>query len=682
MIFVSIAEDKREFVALRCGVDLFSVAQPRVGDWPTDPQPANLQHKELLIPPEAEKPESLLAAFADIAAEFSKWLKEDEVTILVSQVEPMALNPLLKTRDSLLAMLILAFPEARWFVGTIRGYGKSDGDDKRLDGFRARHDLSNLFQPQQTPLFDGAGLRDWVRERAKDAKGTDGTKKDTRYLPRREQLAIAMDEETDYANLHAYTAYRFGFRALAISGREAADAVLGRNPFPQWGTPDLVLEDLFLNFPSGGHGLSDLERVRGKEFPVLEQVSPPIQKPYPPIEEVFSPLEEESPLIDDAYPRNERKRHRILITSGQSTEHRAKNRKYIAERRIRLIYKPLAGIFSIWEKSGLDRRLRWLDEMEKETEHRWIPRVEKTRRGTGKGYVWPPDWREIERIEREEKREREKEGKEPSSSGGHSSPGILLLIARHLIGRAKSMLAKEPPSVEEAVRGAVLAGDALELLGGKTPTSAAEALSLKHRFELHAECQFVGVEHHIPLVRRFDEIKRDAASIARWFRPEEKERASLNIQMNIVNQLLVILRQYNQFDEEQVCMARVRRLQNSLYMQERQGWGWIFWPLMRYSEFLFKSFSRFTLAIFLWIGGLFGLFSLIFHMRDVPDKALQGSSCTQGFPFGDAISTFLGTVPITSYGYWAVALSVLAIVAGLAHLGIFISYLYTLVSRR
>nr|VFK66432.1 MAG: TIR domain-containing protein [Candidatus Kentron sp. UNK]VFK72023.1 MAG: TIR domain-containing protein [Candidatus Kentron sp. UNK] len=138
----------------------------------------------------------------------------------------------------------------------------------------------------------------------------------------------------------------------------------------------------------------------------------------------------------------------------------------------------------------------------------------------------------------------------------------------------------------------------------------------------------------------------------------------------------------DQFDEEQVCMARVRRLQNSLYMQERQGWGWIFWPLMRYSELLFKSFSRFTLAIFLWIGGLFGLFSLIFHMRDVPDKALQGSPCTQGFPFGDAISTFLGTVPITSYGYWAVALSVLAIVAGLAHLGIFISYLYTLVSRR
>nr|VFJ73255.1 MAG: hypothetical protein BECKFM1743A_GA0114220_107043 [Candidatus Kentron sp. FM]VFJ74105.1 MAG: hypothetical protein BECKFM1743C_GA0114222_107683 [Candidatus Kentron sp. FM]VFK21225.1 MAG: hypothetical protein BECKFM1743B_GA0114221_107683 [Candidatus Kentron sp. FM] len=320
-------------------------------------------------------------------------------------------------------------------------------------------------------------------------------------------------------------------------------------------------------------------------------------------------------------------------------------------------YKPHAGIFSVWEKSGLDRGLRWREGEKPEPAGR-------LHLGTGEGYVWPPDWRKE---------------KPDTDSHGHSSPGIFLLIARHLIDRAEGMLANADgvSSVEKAVRGAVLAGDALELLGGKTPTTAAEALSLKHRFELHAECQFVGVEHHIPLKRRFEEIQREAESIARWFRPQEQDRAALNIQMNIVNQLVGILRAYNQFDEEQECMSRVRYLHNSIYMRDRP-WRYVLWPVLRYSEFLFSSFSRFTLAIILWIGGLSWLFGLMLGAHGAPDKTQP----LQNLPFGDAIATFLGTDLVTSHGYWSVGLSVVAIIAGLAHLGIFISYLYTLVSRR
>nr|VFJ43704.1 MAG: hypothetical protein BECKDK2373B_GA0170837_100629 [Candidatus Kentron sp. DK] len=620
MIFVSIAEDKSEFAALKYGVDFRAADQSKVGN-----KPANLQHKELLIPPEiAEKPKELPAAFADIAAEFSRWLKEDEVTVLVSRVRPMDLNPLLKkNRESLLAMLILAFPEARWFFGTILGYDEPNADTEALDGFRVRHGLFNLFQPQQTPFFDGAGLRDWVRRRAKEDSET---KKDAGYLPRREQLAIAMDEETYYAHLYAYTAYRFGFRSLAISARTAADAVLGPNASPVWRAPYVSLEDLYLNFPDGGGGLSDLGDRR-KEFPALGKIQ-----------------------------------HRILMTSNHGTAgnlaKNARNRKYIAENGIRLLHKPHAGMLVVWEASGLGRRLRWGEG--------------KVRRGVGEGYVWPPDWREIERIERKEKQDGDE-----NKSGGHSSPGILLLIARCLIDRAKSMLPEGPSSVEEAVRGAVLVGDALELLGGKTPTAAAEALSLRHQFELYAEYGFIGVEKYIPLDARFQEIERDAKSIALWF-GKQSERTALNIQINTVNQLVRILRAHNQFDEEQVCTNRARHLHNSLYMH-RQPWRYVFLPLLRYSEFLFKSFSRFALAIFLWIGGLSGLFAWALHAYGGAPGKTQN---IDALPFGNAIGTFFGTAPVTSYGHWAIALSVFAIVAGLAHLGIFISYLYTLVSRR
>ena len=263
-----------------------------------------------------------------------------------------------------------------------------------------------------------------------------------------------------------------------------------------------------------------------------------------------------------------------------------------------------------------------------------------------------------------------------ADGSGHSSPGIFLLIARHLLDRAESMLTKGLSSVEQAVRGAVLANDALELLGGKTPTTAAEALSLKHHFELHAECQFTGVEHHVPLHHRLKEIKRDAESIARWFRPQERRRAALNIQMNIVNQLVRILRQYNQFDEEQECMNRVRHLHNSLYLHEHPWRRFLTWPILRYSEFLLSSFSRFTIALIVWIVGL----TLLFNLR--PDIKSPTDETNSLQPFGDAISTFLGINPITSYGPWLIVLSVVAIVAGLAHLGIFISHLYVLVSKR
>nr|VFK24662.1 MAG: hypothetical protein BECKMB1821G_GA0114241_100935 [Candidatus Kentron sp. MB]VFK27036.1 MAG: hypothetical protein BECKMB1821I_GA0114274_100217 [Candidatus Kentron sp. MB]VFK74927.1 MAG: hypothetical protein BECKMB1821H_GA0114242_101236 [Candidatus Kentron sp. MB] len=616
MIFVSIAQDNQAFDALRRGVALIATDQPRV-----DGKPANLQHKELLIPPEVvERPDKLHTLFADIAVELSRWVGEDEVTVLVSQVHPLLLNPLRYHErhglEFLLAMLILAFPEVRWFFGTIKGYPSEPDhkDAKALDEFRARHHLFNLFQPQQTSLFDGAGLRDWVRRLAKE---------DARYIPRREQLAVAMDEETNYAYLDAYTAYRFGFRALAISDRGAADAVLGlgEKRDPAWGIPDLVLEDLHLNFPDGGGRLSDLGDFRQKEFPVLEEVSPIVDK----------------------------NRRRILVTSGYQAgnfEKNNRNRRYIAQRKIGLLHKPHAGIFVVWERSGFDGKPSWKGN------------VRKYRRRTGRGYIWPPDW------------QRKEQG--ANSPGGHSSPGILLVIARHLIDRAEVMLAKGPLSVEEAVRGAVLAGDALEILGGKTPTVAAEALSLKHQFELHAEYEFIGVENDIPLEPRFQEIKRDAESIAHWFEQHSKQTA-LIIRINVVNQLLCILRAYNQFDEEQQCMDRARHLHNSLYMQ-KQPWRYIFWPVLRYSEFLLSSLLRFTLAIVLWIVGLTGLFSLL----------LNDEGSLSGLPIVNAIATFLGVTPAPAglHSYWSIALSAFAIVAGLAHLGVFISYLYTLVSRR
>jgi hypothetical protein len=155
--------------------------------------------------------------------------------------------------------------------------------------------------------------------------------------------------------------------------------------------------------------------------------------------------------------------------------------------------------------------------------------------------------------------------------------------------------------------------------------------------------------------------------------------------MFILNHLVRILREYNQFDEEQICMARVRHLHNRLWRKGRPPvLRLLLYPFMTYSEFVLRSFPRFVLAVGLWIAGL-GLLFLVWN-------ALAGAgSLDLSSAFSDAATTFLSAQPPSDGNFWnpqsdgfngAFALILLAQIAGFVHLGIFISHLYSIVSRK
>jgi hypothetical protein len=624
VIVVFLAQQEGEFAALQAVTEFAELSGARV-----DGAVCNREARKLLIPKNAEP----ASVFEDIAAEFCRWLDEGPVTVLVSQVHPRHLNPLLSQGfDSLLAILILAFPEVRWWFGSILG---DSTQQVELELFRARHGLRNLFKPRLSPLFDGGGLRDWIREHAiLDPR----SRQDAFYLPRRKDLAIALDEETDYSYLHAYAAYRFGFRALALSERATSAEVLGLRADSAWKKTriKIVLEDVFLNFPGGGRGLSDFA------------------------------------IRKDAFPRLEEAEHRIFVTSDQripgDEDKHARNQIYfksqaILGKTIRQLHKPHAGLFSVWKESQLHVRLNWVDH-----------ETGKRQRGTGEGYLWPPEWWQTT------------QGGEGS---GHSSPGIFLLIARNLLKRSEKRRADGVYSVESAVQGAVLATDALELLGGKTPTAAADALALKHRFELHAECQFAGVEYHIPLRDRLIEIERDALSIARWFSPDERESASLNIRLRVVNHLVRILREYNQYDEEQICMDRVRHLHHTLWLKQG-GYRWILWPVLRYLELLLRSFAGFVIALAVWVAGLILLFVWANEYWSCWQAGISdavSSFFSIGGPITHPDCVFSGTQTTVSGksetpNWRPVIVACTAIVSGFFHLGVFISHLYSIVARK
>jgi hypothetical protein len=460
------------------------------------------------------------------------------------------------------------------------------------------------------------------------------TRADASFLPRREAVGLAIDEETPYTYFHAYVAYRHGYRAIAVDSFMLARELLGsrhsEGRLPEE-HPELVLEDIFLNYPDGRPGLSWLDEGEG-----------------------------ETEGRATVWPRLHEVRHRIFVSSGLrlpgDAMKRWRNAEYIARLRlggmhVARLSKPHAGLFDLWRRAGLDRRLRWVD-----------PSTGAVHRGVARRFVWPPG------------RERFAE-----SPHGHSSPGWLLRVAQSLIARAESLLLSGVRSVEDAVRGAVLAGDALELLGGRTATVAFQALRLKHRFEALCECQFSGVEYHFRLGERIAEVRRDVRVISRWVDPRKQTAAALNGEMKVLRDLGAVFLESGQFDEERQLKARERSVQHSLWMRART-WRYVFLPALRYAEFLLASVPRFVLSIAVWLLALTLLFRLL--AAGSPGGATASAPVAWRESLSRSMESFLASNALPGTDPGTAALFALGIVVGLLHLGVFLSHFYSLMSRK
>lgn len=573
---------------------------------------------------------------------------------------------------AVVAMLVLAFPEVHWVFDSY--YEPLDNPlFRRLHLLTDGGSLTELMAMRDagySPLFDPTGLRAAIRARLRLLP-------ESNYVPVRTQVAAAVDEEGAYAHFTAYIAYRLGFRTHVVTSYGMFEEVLKKVPAGQGaadGRPDparhavsLVFEDLYLNFPDKPHTehLSDL--AARDRFEGLAHA------PY-----------------------------RVLVTVGHrrtadpNTE--AREAEYVEGRRrrgkqIKMVYKPLSGIFNVWQKSGLRGWLRDTG-------------------GCAPDFVWPPP-----------------PGADPSRAGSHSAPGRLLEVADRLVHRARAV-ARNVHTVPDAIYGATLALEAQEYLGHRTPTSSLEALALKHSLEVSAECLFYGVEHNKDVGSRFQEVERDVNSIGRWLRPATQRISVLDAQAGIISDLVLRFREHYQFDEEQACLNKLRRLHRLLWLHKNKLWGWLVYPFRWYVETLLSSILLFALAIVLWVVGLSFAFSencdrcheevverslkLEAEMGRVardeenvlrgggapppaptPNLAARRKTITErihglGIEHGLAhgVTTFFGIQPahgtehFEEYEPLVLALNVLAIFAGFVHLGIFVSHLYSLVARR
>jgi hypothetical protein len=549
------------------------------------------------------------------------------VTVFVDSIAPDKMDPINDNGswNSVLAMLVLAFPESNWVFGIVEGDGYDWAEMNSLS--------SRAGKPWHSALFDPTGLRNGVRGRANESR--DGRNLE---LPQRSKVAAAIDEEIHYALFHAYTAYRFGYRANAVTSWNLMKTLFGDTISTDTKVSphdmDLLLEDVNLYFP---------DRPQNTHLSSFE--------PYDEKGEEQGRAHHCRRLGYDV-ARVENSTFRIIVTSGHSgasSETMSANRKFVKTNKPGgwgFVLKPTGGMFDLWAKARLFERLQPPER----------GGIGGSRSGLAPSFSWPP--KAVENVS--------------ANNAPHSAPGKLMLVASHLVRRADALRA-EASTVEECIRGAVMATEALELLGYRTPTLALQALELKQWFEAKAEVAFVGVGHHFQLKRRFREIERETRVAARFHHRSRRDAAALDAAVTIANRLTLVFREAGQFDEEEECLRKLRWWNRKLSFRRARN-RYHLWPglaLLAYAEWMISSLGWLLLSVAGWML----LMALVWWTWTM--DAHSWEAAVKG-----TLEAFIGSGIETDQGPGIVFLSSFSAMLGFFHLGVFVSYLYSAIARK
>lgn len=325
---------------------------------------------------------------------------------------------------------------------------------------------------------------------------------------------------------------------------------------------------------------------------------------------------------------------RVLVSSGhQNSKFIQENKKYIEDsKKIKEIYKPLSGIFAFVDE--LKDKLK-LDEGFKVKQH--------------------TDSQDIEQ--------------------GHSAPGRLALIADILSNRAEKIL-KSAYSVPEAIYGAVLALEASEILAYKNPTTSLETLARKHQLEIMAEYMFHGVKYDQNIKKRIEDIEQDLELISEWFNTINKEEQKANALFEILNDIYLKYKEFNNLEATQEILMKIRETRVEMIKHRRKNkYSKIFWDCTigfswRYTNFLLNSAINFFAVLISWI-----LYFAIFFM------IVPSGIDNYWIALHQSANAILGLPSLKDAPCYNTLL-LFGKAIGYIHLGFFLSYIYSLVSRK
>ncbi len=693
------------------------------------------------------------------------------VIIDISDVDndiSLSLDPITNSASTgqIVSSLILAYPEIYWIMlGASYNRPKTNDpvwEDEHFVDTTSMDQVKGLLERHQNgyrPLFDPSGLRTWIKKEvlkklAKDKKlDSEMFKKIKNIIEDRTiNCAIAMDEELPFIFLNGYTAYRFGYRCYMIISKSEMDMINNTSALDkaineekyekELENPNNTIEGLLeaLQYPNFygswlkknkavvlkdfAHKLIlETQKYRSKSFVELnpeQQVNilklnrQIIEDTYPQIcpkqkEASFEDLEllfpdmslEDEKLINGNFDRRDLDRRRLIYSFLPSIDDKTliitgirNNKQYVT--------KPLPGIHRLREKmeeKGLLENKLQNDEV--------APSIKQLDLWKQFKFIYIPH------------KDSEINGKDGVETRSHSAHNRILLITNSLLNRARK-IANEGITCQEAVHAAVLALEAKELLCGRSITTALEAVSLQHQMEVHAECSFYGVAYEIEVDSRFKEIANEVdMTIGISVKPNQKKLAqSYNAQLEIVNNSLLIFREYEQFDEEEACLVEVRRLRQGLHFYAKvdstlrtviKRFGSMF--IERYFNWLIESKSGWNIpwhiirSILYWIsifiaGYYFYMFNSGTFLQSIVDLSYPFCDHTLKHntnlfsPLLQSTLTFFEMQPAgiieapgknessCFYYYFFYGCLFFELVIAYFHLGIFITYLYQKLSRR
>lgn len=515
----------------------------------------------------------------------------------------------------IVSSLILAYPEVYWIIlgNSFNKPQPQNGsncewvDEHFVDAINMDH-IINLLKRHQNgyrPLFDPSGLRTWIKNEVLNKLKKDKNPDSEMFkicekviMERTEKCAIAMDEELPFIFLSGYIAYRFRYRCYMIVSKSemdminntpALDKAINEEKYEKaLENPIRTIEGLLeaLQYPNFYDSwfkknksfvlkgfapklISETEKYRSTSFVELnpeQQVNilklnrQIIEDTYPQIcpkqkDASFEDLEllfpdmslEDEKLINGSFERRDLDRRRLIYSFLPSIDDKTliitgvqDNKQYVT--------KPLPGIYKLrkkMEEKGLLKNKLQNDKVS-------------------------PSINQLKDVEIP--------GKDGVETRRHSAHNRILLITNILLNRARK-IANEVISCQDALHTAVLALESKELLCGRSLTTSLEAVSLQHQMEVRAECSFYGVAHEIEVESRFKEIDSEVNKICGI---SEKHKSiqyaqSYNTQLEIVNNIRGVFNEYEQFDEEERCIIKVRWLRQQLHKYQS-------WPRWVYSK--------------------------------------------------------------------------------------------------
>lgn len=385
-----------------------------------------------------------------------------------------------------------------------------------LDGGLGLSSTISRFARGMRCWFDPTGLRTLVKCRFLGTLFGSATVWDNTLdqrevlLARLDHAAVAIDEEREFAMLNAYAAYKFGRRSWIVT-------TFGEfNDEPLWvaRTPDVahnldvvVLRDIDLRFPD----MPETESLRNQ----LKSVKTDVWKIQTRIGGNWRlrVVSSQAGIVAEKEADWDDEKKRI----GENDDEE-KNDKYIG------LTKPIGSLYELKEllfKAG-------------EPANSVASRLDIV--------------------------------KDDEKTGGHGAPYLNLAMAESLLLQARHC--KDGPT--ENLVGALLAGDAYELLLCMSKTTALEALLLQHKKEVASEVEFPGVAHAIDIRSRRNDIEATLNKIS------EKD-ASASMRNMFLSQfwseLRTVYKNGEQFKAAE--QANVESLVHSTWRPKRPRWPWL-----------------------------------------------------------------------------------------------------------